>query len=480
MTPDFGKLLSGVFDLVLGAITEPGPASETEAAPAKRDYRSIVKLIHADELGGLAALPRCQDFGGIRLDEYEREHARIDQLKRDHRDAIAVLGKAIALDRDDLTSYERLPVAVSPFFWRKLRKIALPPPKYEQTAISASAGEIVDGQLVARAGWLKRKITVEYKCPMRVRHREELESLERKISEFSASENQAIDEIATSRFAHPVLFISHRWEATEHPDPAGRQLERLRALKDCFIIYDYTSFPQKPMSELEACDLDIVLDDMGALIRNVVVMDHPNYVTRGWCIYEYIAGCFEGSIVCDEIGDPRFVALRDWTASKAPISQNLYRDGAEALMSNHQAQNIFSAVNEILPSFKASEFSVEQDRAKVKRLLKTLLKRKLPAKGEFIQYFGEASRSAWTDEELEDAFEHQLQWKEMDVISVSPIRLKVAPSISEAVNRRYKIEKDKPLIHIISEMGNPLAALFREKKEDPAVWDAIRARRTGK
>ena len=115
---------------------------------------------------------------------------------------------------------------------------------------------------------------------MRVRHREELETLERKISEFSASENRAIDEIATSRFAHPVLFISHRWEGTERPDPAGHQLEKLRALKDCFIIYDYTSFPQKPMSESEAGDLEeekIVLNDMGELIRNVVVMDHPDY-----------------------------------------------------------------------------------------------------------------------------------------------------------------------------------------------------------
>ena len=55
-------------------------------------------------------------------------------------------------------------------------------------------------------------------------------------------------------------------------------------------------------------------------------------------------------------------------------------------MANRQAQNIFTAVNEILPSFKSAEFSLETDRAKVKGLLKTLLKRKLPAKGKFIQY----------------------------------------------------------------------------------------------
>ena len=63
---------------------------------------------------------------------------------------------------------------------------------------------------------------------------------------------------------------------------------------------------------------------MGELIRNVVVMDHPDYTKRGWCIYEYIAGCFEGSVVCDEIRDPRFVALRDWTASKRPFLETCF------------------------------------------------------------------------------------------------------------------------------------------------------------
>ena len=69
------------------------------------------------------------------------------------------------------------------------------------------------------------------------------------------------------------------------------------------------------------------------------------------------------------------------------------------------------------------------------------------------------------------------------MIPVSPIRLKVAPSISEAVSRRYRIEKDKPLIHVLSEIGNPFAelvALFRRKEEYPAVWNAIRAKRKGR
>ena len=59
-------------------------------------------------VGRLAAFPKYQDYGGVRLDEYKREHARIDQLKQDHRGAIATLAKSIELDRDELASYRGL------------------------------------------------------------------------------------------------------------------------------------------------------------------------------------------------------------------------------------------------------------------------------------------------------------------------------------------------------------------------------------
>ena len=483
MASELGKLVSGVFNLLLGAGSQPAPAPETEAAPAKRDFRSVVKLIHADELSGLTAFPRYQDFQGIQLDQYERGHGRIEKLKHDHRDAIATLGKLIELDRGDLTAYEHLSVAVAPSFWRKVRKIALQPPKYEQTVAGADEGEVIDGHLVVRAGWLTRKVTVRYQCPTRVRHREELDALQGKVSRFSASENQAIDEIASSRFAHPVLFISHRWEATGHPDPVGSQLHKLQALKDCFIIYDYTSFPQQPMSEPEANDLKMVLKDMGELIRNVVVLDHPDYATRGWCIYEYIAACFEGSVICDEIGDPKFAALRDWVATREPIPQRLFHDGAESMVANCKEEAILSIVNEILPSFKAAEFTVDQDREIVQHLLTALLKNKLPPKRYLNPELGESSSSPWTDEELKDAFDKTLQWERLSTMDAGRSRVKVAASLQETVSRRYQVEIEESYGSTIMGMGSPLSQFFgrgRHRNADVAVWDAIRARRAAK
>jgi hypothetical protein len=59
-----------------------------------------------------------------------------------------------------------------------------------------------------------------------------------------------LSEIDASRFEEPILFVSRRWEATDHPDPHGRQLEKLRELRSCYVIYDYCSFPQDPLGRV--------------------------------------------------------------------------------------------------------------------------------------------------------------------------------------------------------------------------------------
>src|SRR5690242_7592427 len=55
------------------------------------------------------------------------------------------------------------------------------------------------------------------------------------------------------------LFITHRWDAPEHPDPTGWQLRAIRELglhhnfqdkRPCFW-FDYMSLPQKPRSSEE-------------------------------------------------------------------------------------------------------------------------------------------------------------------------------------------------------------------------------------
>jgi hypothetical protein len=55
------------------------------------------------------------------------------------------------------------------------------------------------------------------------------------------------------------LFITHRWDSQEHPDPSGRQLRALQDLGShynyngpnlCFW-FDYMSLPQKPRVAVE-------------------------------------------------------------------------------------------------------------------------------------------------------------------------------------------------------------------------------------
>jgi hypothetical protein len=472
MNFDLSKIFSGIIGGLFDSITDaPDKGAAQSPDAAGPDFKSAIKLIHADALRELPAFPRYQEFDGVRYDEYVREHDRLRELRRIHSDAIAAVRKSVELDSETPVSYHSFHVEVAPSIWTTVRKIALPPPEHEQTTATASEGEIRDGNLLVKAGWFKKKVRVSYACPTRIRHREELASLRRKISDLSPLQQQALNETTASRFGQPVLFISHRWESQEHPDPENLQLAKLRRLQNCFIIYDYSSFPQKPLSQSDAEDLELILKNMGEIIRNVVILDHPGYVRRGWCLYEYIASCLGGSTVCDEIQDPRFVSLRNWTATRAPASPNPWRDGGEALMSNHKQVSLLSAVNEILPSYKEAEFTVHEDRPLVRGLLTSLLKKKLPPKRSYQPetFIYESSSSLWSDEELQNAFEDRLTWPELGTIPMDPFRVEVPASISEAVKQRYKVTTVEPAGHAILEMGSPIAELrkaLRKQRED--------------
>ena len=83
---------------------------------------------------------------------------------------------------------------------------------------------------------------------------------------MTQDEENQVRAVRESRFAHPVLFVSHRWESEGHPDPGGQQLARLQKLRDCFIIYDYSSFPQEPRSRAEEDEFEQILAAMDGLM----------------------------------------------------------------------------------------------------------------------------------------------------------------------------------------------------------------------
>jgi hypothetical protein len=420
-------------------------------------YREAVKLIHSDELQKLDKFPQYQQFEGTSYLEYQAEARRIYELGYKFRVALNADATLQKLNTDELVTYEQFSVDVKGPLFSRTKNITLQKPVYEDTHVSASRGVVKDGVLQVKAGWFTRTVNVKYSCKSHVRYAKEIAALKARLNDMSLEERVALREIKESRSVHPVLFVSHRWEDTDHPDPHGTQLEKLRQLKNCFIIYDYTSFPQDPLSDAEAEDLEQILQNMHELIRNVLILRSASYITRGWCLYEYIASSLYGSVVCDEIQDPKFVALRNWVStntsdpslknllsSSAPLYLGKAQTSVGAMQQNQINQAILSGVNDIITLYKNAQFTVPQDALVVKKLLTKLLLKRLPAKKEYEPYLGEWRTISWTEEELANAFESELTWERLQSASINPFVLNVPRTIDEAVRREYKSEVHDP------------------------------------
>jgi hypothetical protein len=276
-----------------------------------------------------------------------------------------------------------------------------------------------------------------------VRHEAEIARLKASLSAMTESERSTLEEVTHSAFGHPILFVSHRWESVAHPDPEGRQLGKLKALENCWLIYDYSSFPQEPRSPEDDAALTHILRHMDELIDNVLLLGSPDYLRRGWCVYEYIVSSFKGSVVCDEIADPDLIALREWAATSAPIPTNLFRDGYESQQRNFINKEIVNAVNRILPIFLAGEYTEERDRTIVRTLLREQLKGSLPARKEYQPYVAEWMRVPWTDAELESAFESEITLGYQQSLSIERLAMDVPSTIEEAVRRGYGIKRPR-------------------------------------
>jgi len=102
------------------------------------------------------------------------------------------------------------------------------------------------------------------------------------------------------------LFVSHRWDDKEHPDPTGWQLEALIQLAchysynkpNICIWYDYMSLPQKPRSASEEAIFKAGLSNIRHIVGecpNVFLVsesanDHRGdldaQLLRGWIVFE--------------------------------------------------------------------------------------------------------------------------------------------------------------------------------------------------
>jgi hypothetical protein len=214
-------------------------------------------------------------------------------------------------------------------------------------------------------------------------------------------------------------------------------------LSDCFLIYDYASFPQGATAARDKEALREILSDMNELISNVVVLQAPDYLERGWCIYEYAVASMRASLVCDELSDPRFVTLRNLAATTPPRAPRMRGHSIESGIQNAKSQRTLETINGILPLFNQSRFAVEQDRHIVRDLLVSELRRTLPAKKEYVPYLGEWITNSWTEKELQTALTHGLTWEPDDTApkSFTPFVPKVPATLAEAVTNAYRLDE---------------------------------------
>lgn len=409
------------------------------------ESKNKVKIIHASDLKTWARFPEYRDHEGPTLGEYQAQRQTAEVVLWELKDLVQAQDRLAELDVKTLVEYARhdipLPRSVRP----GLIEIPLPEPDHPRTIITCDAGEVIGQVLQIHRSWRKRTVTAHYACPSWILNTDEIATLKDTVSGVGDKARARLAEAQASCYLQPILFISHRWEGTTHPDPEGRQLVKLQALEDCFLIYDYASFPQNTAAPEEEKALLEILSDMNALISNVLVMAAPDFLERGWCIYEYIVASMRASIVCDELNDPNFVLLRNLAATKPPISPRILGSGMESEIQNAKNQRTLETVNTILPLFDNSKFTVERDRQIVRDLLVSELVRMLPSKKEYMQYLGEWKTMSWTKEELREAFTSELKWESLQYSSVfQPFEPKVPSTVPEAVINGYRLDRMLP------------------------------------
>jgi hypothetical protein len=200
---------------------------------------------------------------------------------------------------------------------------------------------------------------------------------------------------------------------------------------------------------------------MNGIIDHVVILSGDGYLTRGWCVYEYILSTLKHTIVCDEVSDPAFVSLRDWVATKPPIALNPWRNSWEAQQGNNINTNVLRLVSQILPVYSEARFRTEYDHTEVTDMLTRFLKRALPAKMEEPNPWlgGEWQSKAWTEEDLAQAFRGEMEIPDLPVGGLGrlkPFDTKVPASLADAVRQEYTINRMS-----LDEVMNPIASLAR-------------------
>jgi hypothetical protein len=443
---NFGKSIYKSMEAIAAMGTKPRGERETPLFHrCQIDPRAAlgplahVKLVHSSELEKLQRFPRYQDFTGVFLAEHYIRCREMQKGAADTETFMRADKRLREIDHEGSINYGLRAVTVPGSLIKRIVEIDVGDVKWDRTTMVPKEGEVCDGKLLVTTRLLERTVDVSFSCPSRVYHAEEIARLKAQMAAV-APEHRSFSEEAR-RALEPVLFISHRWETIDHPDPEGRQLDRLRELKNCYLVYDYTSFPQPRRTPSEEKVFQEIMNHMNFLLDRVVVLQSPDHLERGWLVFEYLVSAIGQGIACDEVAHPDFVELHDWCNTRAPIPHNLIRNSYESMQSNYINGKILKLITKVAPLFRASKFSLATDREEVTKRMVSFLKQRLPPKMEYMQGLGECESIPWTDEEIDAIFCGRVDFQEEFTGSLKRHETHVPRDLANASAKNYMVDR---------------------------------------
>jgi hypothetical protein len=151
----------------------------------------------------------------------------------------------------------------------------------------------------------------------------------------------------------PCVFVSHRWQSAEHPDPSGARLgqilERFDAIPrasdtvppEAYLWIDFCCLPQRVSGPLPAAELERLRDGLARLAEvvkscDLLVLDSPDYVGRAWCYAELF-------VWLTKVAEVGFTDnLKDSRIFRSPLSNHLFTGHHDRSDAHHFDQSVVS------------------------------------------------------------------------------------------------------------------------------------------
>lgn len=99
----------------------------------------------------------------------------------------------------------------------------------------------------------------------------------------------------------PCMFVSHRWQSADHPDPDGSQLAKIldrfsfasrQSAEEIYLWIDFSCLPQpragQPLATEQSQNFQLGLARLPEIVKScdLLLLCSPDYLDRAWCYAE--------------------------------------------------------------------------------------------------------------------------------------------------------------------------------------------------